>query len=128
MKKENAILSKSYKFSLSIINCYKNLCDIHKEYTLSRQLLRSGTSIGANIEEAQGANSSNDFAYKLRIAYKEARETNYRVTTSLGQTKHLRKAIRTMPASALAAATFGNVIHFSEHNPFSFPVKIFAFL
>jgi four helix bundle protein len=55
VKSENVILDKSYKFSLRIIKLYKFLCDEKKEYVLSKQILRSGTSIGANINESQGA-------------------------------------------------------------------------
>lgn len=75
--KENIIQTKTYNFSLKIINLYKSLVDNKKEYVLSKQLLRSGTSIGANIEEAIGGQSERDFFAKLTIAYKEARETKY---------------------------------------------------
>ena len=74
--KSNVIQSKSYKFALSIIKVYKILCD-QKEFVLSKQLLRSGTSIGANVEEAIGAQTKKDFTAKMSIASKEARETNY---------------------------------------------------
>lgn len=77
MKNENVILAKSYKFSLSIVKLYKYLCDERKEYVLSKQILRSGTSIGANINESQAAESKNDFIHKLGIALKEIRETDY---------------------------------------------------
>lgn len=56
---------------------YQYLCSKKKEYVLSKQILRSGTSIGANVEEAIGGQSKNDFKAKLSIAYKEARETHY---------------------------------------------------
>ena len=74
--KENVIREKEYEFALNVIKLYKALKD-EREFTLSRQLLRSGTSIGANIEEAQGATSKKDFLQKMSIAHKEARETNY---------------------------------------------------
>ena len=74
--KNNVIQSKSYEFALKIIRLYKILCD-QKEFVLSKQLLRSGTSIGANIEEAIGAQTKKDFTAKMSIASKEARETNY---------------------------------------------------
>ncbi len=74
---ENIILSKTYKFALRIIELYKYLCEEKKEYTLSKQILRSGTSIGANSEEAAGSISKKDFRAKFFIAYKEARETHY---------------------------------------------------
>ena len=75
--KNNIILDKAFKFSIRIVKLYKYLCNEKKEYTLSKQLLRSGTSIGANINEAQAAQSTNDFISKLSIANKEARETKY---------------------------------------------------
>jgi four helix bundle protein len=76
-KKENIIVSKSYAFALEVINLYKFLCSSPKEYVLSKQLLRSGTSIGANVNEAMSSESKRDFIHKLGIALKEARETSY---------------------------------------------------
>ena len=75
--KDNIILIKTYNFSLRIIELYKYLSKEKKEYTLSKQILRSGTSIGANSEEAAGSISKKDFRAKFFIAYKEARETHY---------------------------------------------------
>ena len=75
--KENVIKDKSYKFALRITKLYKHLVDMKVDYVLARQILKSGTSIGANVEEAIGGQSKQDFAAKLYIAYKEARETNY---------------------------------------------------
>ncbi len=77
MKTNNVVRDKSYDFAMRIVKLYKYLCEEKKEYTLSKQLLRCGTSIGANIEEAIGGQSNNDFFAKLTIAYKEARETHY---------------------------------------------------
>lgn len=77
MKKDNIIQEKSFAFAVRVVNLYKYLCNEKKEFVLSKQLLRSGTSIGANIEEAIGGQSSKDFYAKLTIAYKEARETKY---------------------------------------------------
>lgn len=77
MKLDNIIQHKSYIFSLKIISVYKQLTKEQKEFILSRQLIRSGTSIGANIKEAIGAQSKNDFISKMSISYKEARETFY---------------------------------------------------
>ncbi len=76
MKKENVILSKTFDFALSIIELYMIMVE-QKEYVLSKQLLRSGTSIGANVEEATAAISKNDFIAKMSISSKEARETRY---------------------------------------------------
>ncbi len=77
MKKENVIREKSFAFAIRIINAYKYLKNEKQEYILSKQILRSGTSIGANVEEAIGAQSKPDFISKLSIAYKESRETLY---------------------------------------------------
>ena len=77
MKEDNIVQIKSYAFAVKIIKIYKHLCDDKKEYVLSKQLLRCGTSIGANIEEAIGGQSSKDLYAKLTISYKEARETHY---------------------------------------------------
>jgi four helix bundle protein len=76
MKADNKILELCFDFSLSIIALYKILIE-NKEYVLSKQLLRSGTSIGANIEEATAAQSKKEFITKMSIASKEARETRY---------------------------------------------------
>ena len=77
MKSENPIQTKSYAFALRIVKLYRYLCDEKKEFVLSKQLVRSGTSIGANVEEAIGGQSDKDFLSKMSIAYKEARETLY---------------------------------------------------
>jgi len=77
MKKDNVIQIKSYDFAVRIVKLYKHLSQEKKEFVLSKQLLRSGTSIGANIEEAIGGQSRKDFFAKLTIAYKEARESHY---------------------------------------------------
>ena len=77
MKKDNVIQIKSYDFAVRIVKLYKHLSQEKKEFVLSKQLLRSGTSIGANVEEAIGGQSRKDFFAKLTIAYKEARESHY---------------------------------------------------
>ncbi len=74
---KSIVAEKSYNFSLSIIQLYKYLVSQQKEYVLSKQLLRCCTSIGANIQEAYGAYSRKEFAVKMSIAYKEARESEY---------------------------------------------------
>lgn len=73
---ESIVRKKSFCFALKMIDLYRNL-QAHKEYVLSKQLLRSGTSIGANVEEATAAQSCRDFVAKMAIAAKEARETKY---------------------------------------------------
>ena len=75
-KKPNIIKNKTYKFALDIINIYKQMIN-QNEFILSKQLIRSATSIGANIQEATAAQSRKDFISKLSISSKEARETNY---------------------------------------------------
>ena len=76
MKTENLIVDMTFAFSLQIINLYKELCE-QKEYVLSKQLLRSATSIGANVEEAIAGQTKRDFVAKMAIASKEARESRY---------------------------------------------------
>ncbi|HMO81500.1 MAG TPA: four helix bundle protein [Pyrinomonadaceae bacterium] len=75
--KTNVLKEKSYAFALRIIKLYQYLATEHKEFVLSKQVLRSGTSIGANIEEAFQGQSKSDFVHKLSIANKEAFETHY---------------------------------------------------
>lgn len=77
MKSDNILIEKSYAFALKIIKLYEYLSKEKKEYLLAKEILRCGTSIGANIEEANGDQSKKDFIAILSIAYKEARETDY---------------------------------------------------
>ena len=75
--KNNPLQNKSYDFALLIVKLYKKLVANHKEYVLSKQLLKSGTSIGANVAETNGAISKADFSAKISIAYKECLEVKY---------------------------------------------------
>lgn len=77
MEKSNPAKDKSFEFALKVIKVCKRVEKEEREYVLTKQLLRSGTSIGANTEEAIGAFSDKDFHYKFSIAYKEARESHY---------------------------------------------------
>jgi four helix bundle protein len=77
MRGSNIIQEKSYAFSLRIVKLYKHFVANKIEYVLIKQLLRSGISIGANIEEAIGGQTKKDFIAKISISYKEARETKY---------------------------------------------------
>ena len=77
MEQEKTVKFKSKKFSVRVVNLYKYLCDEKKEFVLSKQILRSGTSIGANIAESECAISEKDFLSKIYIALKECVETNY---------------------------------------------------
>ena len=74
---DNLIAVRSFDFAVKIVDLYKQLCGESKEYVLSKQLLRAGTSIGANVAEAQRGQSKPDFISKMNIALKEANETDY---------------------------------------------------
>ena len=76
-RRRNIIKEKSFEFAIEIIKVYKYLVNEKKEFVLSKQLLRAGTSIGANVREAVNAESKNDFIHKLSIAQKEADESLY---------------------------------------------------
>ncbi|MDR1380393.1 MAG: four helix bundle protein [Tannerella sp.] len=77
MAKYNILQEKSFAFAVRAVNLYKHLAEQKKEFILSKQILRSGTSIGANVEEGIGAQSDRDFMAKMSVSYKEARETIY---------------------------------------------------
>jgi len=77
MEKENIIIRKTFSFALRIIKLYNFLRSKENEFVMSKQILKSGTSIGANVEEAEGGQSKPDFICKIQIALKEARETRY---------------------------------------------------
>lgn len=77
MEKEKTAFYKSKKFAIRIVNLYKYMCEDKKEYVLSKQILRSGTSIGANLAEAETAISKKDFLSKIYISLKECSETMY---------------------------------------------------
>ena len=74
---DNLILEKSFEFAVRIVNLCKFLRQEHREYVLSKQILRSGTSIGANVSEAERGQSRADFVSKMSVALKEANETKY---------------------------------------------------
>ena len=86
----NVIVEKSFDFAVRIVNLRKYLTREHKEFVLSKQLLRSGTSIGANVSEAQRGQSKADFTAKMSIALKEASETEYWIKL-LYRTEYLTK-------------------------------------
>ena len=88
---DNVIVDKSFDFAVRIVNLSKYLVEQQKEYVLSKQLLRSGTSIGANVSEAQRGQTKADFAAKMCIALKEANETDYWLKL-LYKTEHLTEA------------------------------------
>ena len=77
MKTENLIQEKSFAFAVKVVNTYKYLRYNKREFVMSQQFLKSGTSIGANIEESIGGQSKADFISKISIAFKESRETYY---------------------------------------------------
>jgi len=88
VKKPNAIEDKSFAFAVRVVNLYKYLCHEKKEYVISKQLLRSGTAIGALVREAEQAESKPDFIHKMAIALKESNETEYWVLL-LAETDYL---------------------------------------
>jgi four helix bundle protein len=90
LEKKNVIKEKSFEFAVEIVYLYKVLVE-KKEFVLSKQILRSGTSIGANIREAEHAQSKADFIHKLSISLKEANETEYWLDL-LFETKYLSEA------------------------------------
>ena len=75
--KENVVKTKSFLFAVRVVKLYKFLCESKKEFVLSKQLLRSGTSVGAMVREAEHAETKNDFKHKMGIAQKEINETIY---------------------------------------------------
>ncbi|ADX66804.1 MULTISPECIES: four helix bundle protein [Weeksella] len=75
--RENIVKIKSFSFAVRIVKLYRHLCEQKKEYVLSKQLLRSGTSVGAMVREAEHAESKTDFRHKMAIAQKEINETIY---------------------------------------------------
>ena len=77
MERDNIIVSKSKAFAIRIVNLYKFLCNEQKEYVMAKQILRSGTSVGANVREAVRGQSKADFYAKMNIALKEISETEY---------------------------------------------------
>lgn len=113
MKEENVILEKSYAFALEIMALAKETRE-KREYDLASQLWRAGTSIGANVEEAQAAQSRADFRSKMAIAAKEARETHYwlrlardgrilsleQVTPAIGHIEEIRRILTAIVKSA----------------------------
>jgi four helix bundle protein len=92
VNKGNIILDKSFKFAIRIVKLYQYLSNEKKEYILSKQILKSGTSIGANVEEAHGGISTADFSCKISIAYKESKETKYWLRL-LFETDYLEKKL-----------------------------------
>jgi len=75
--KDNVVKNKSFAFAVRVVRLYQFLCEQKKEFVLSKQLLRSGTSVGAMIREAEHAETKNDFKHKMGIAQKEINETIY---------------------------------------------------
>lgn len=90
MPRQNIIRDKSFLFALRIVKCCKYLQEEKREFVLSKQLVRSGTSIGANIREAEQAESKNDFVHKLSISLKETNETLHWLEL-LGQSGYLKR-------------------------------------
>jgi four helix bundle protein len=91
MKKKSLIIEKSFGFAVRIVKLYKYLTETKKEFVLTKQLLRSGTSIGANVREAHNGESKADFVHKMGIAQKEADESIYWLEL-LFETKYLSES------------------------------------
>lgn len=124
MNKSNPLVDKSEKLALDIIDLTRILMRREKEYVLSKQLVRSGTSIGANIAEAQFASSKKDFAAKLFIALKEARETHYwinllqksnyiKINDSYQLLQQVTELIKILIASIKTTQKWLYIIHYS---------------
>ncbi len=90
--KENVIKNKSFAFALRIVKAYQYLTEQKKEYVLSKQMLRSGTAVGALVRESEQAESNADFVHKLAIALKEANETEYWIEL-LAQSNYLEENV-----------------------------------
>ena len=101
MKQENKILDLTFDFAINVIGLYKTLNE-QKEFIISKQLLRSATSIGANVEEANAAQTKKDFISKMAIASKEARETKY--------------WLRLLDKSQLVRIDYSTYLNTVEHN------------
>ncbi|MCB0536050.1 MAG: four helix bundle protein [Bacteroidetes bacterium] len=86
--KENIVKNKSFEFAIRVVKLYQFLCDQQKEFVLSKQLLRSATSVGAMVREAEHAETKKDFIHKMAIAQKEINETMYWLEL-LQQTQYL---------------------------------------
>lgn len=91
-KRDSVVQKKAYAFAVSVVKVYHKIVAEKKEYVLTKQLLKSGTSIGANIAEANGGISTRDFSAKISIAYKESLETKYWLSL-LHDTGYLSKEI-----------------------------------
>jgi four helix bundle protein len=113
-KSGSDIRLRTFEFSVEIIELYKYLQYEKKEYTLGKQLLRAGTSIGANVEEATAAQSKKDFIAKMSISLKEARETNYWLRL-LKRTGYIKKDIL-IKESAEIMNILGAIIRTSRKN------------
>jgi four helix bundle protein len=98
MKENNVIQQKCFSFSVLIVGLCKYLREKQKDYIISKQLLRSGTSIGANVEEGIGCQTKKDFYFRFTIAYKEARESYYWLKV-LKESKMIDKSIIDQPIS-----------------------------
>ncbi len=98
MKENNVIQEKSLAFAVLVVNLCKYLREKQKDYIISKQLLRSGTSIGANVEEGLGCQSKKDFYFRLTIAYKEARESIYWLKV-LKESKMIEQSMVDQPIS-----------------------------
>ncbi|MCB0539301.1 MAG: four helix bundle protein [Bacteroidetes bacterium] len=113
--KENIIQTKSYDFALKIVKLHRFLVENKKEFVLSKQLLRSGTSIGANVREAQSAESIKDFIHKMKIAHKEAYEVEYWLLLCK-ESKYYPFEEKLLKEAEELLKIIGKIIHTSKQN------------
>ena len=109
VKQDNIVREKSFEFAISVVKLSKGLAEVRKEFIMSKQLLRSGTSVGAMVREAEHAESKNDFIHKLGIAQKEINEAIYwlellRATDYLEETEFQEVHIKAVEVIKLITA------------------------
>lgn len=113
-QKDNLILELTFQFALAIISFTEEL-EASRKYNLANQLFRSGTSIGVNVREAQGCESRADFLHKMKIAYKEAEETQYWLELSL-HSKNYPDSSDLLTRLASIQRVLGKIISSSKNN------------
>ena len=112
IEKENLIITLTFQFSLDIIVFTERL-EQSRKYNLANQLFRSGTSIGANVREAQGCESKSDFIHKMKLAYKEAEETRYWLELC-SQSENYPEPAKLLTDIVSILKVLGKIIHSSK--------------
>ena len=113
--KNNVLLEVTFQLALEVID-YGELLEEKKKYVIARQLLKSGTSIGANSREAQGAESKADFIHKLKIAYKEAEETDYWLQLCIFSKNYPNPSKEVLDSLSSSQKILGKIIASSKRN------------